>query len=314
MIEQYLQVAIEFFKEIWFQLNTKLGLEETQAFKFLKPYLLEVRDNPIYTVIAISLLVLLPYSLYKIKSTSRKNEKKLNELMEEMEDEEEFDKDDPRRLRRSDQGIEEKAIAEEDNNGNDKKEDKPFPEKNDIASPPDMQILEKMDEGEKEDEFHLDTQRVMGSEEIEFEIEPNNAGLAEQKTNEELDEFEEFEFDAEPNNADNISTNDEHVTSKNSIHDENLGKDQISENKPTRDTDDLINRLKYFQENLETRLQEEETQDPGVESIANDLEKNHSFVEQENFAPKTPKVSPLDKKKYMEVLESFIFLKDQNKR
>ncbi|GIS84927.1 MAG: hypothetical protein CM1200mP16_12270 [Nitrospina sp.] len=34
MIEQYLQVAIEFIKEIWFQLNTMFGLEDTQAFKF----------------------------------------------------------------------------------------------------------------------------------------------------------------------------------------------------------------------------------------------------------------------------------------
>ena len=32
MIEQYLQVALELFKEIWFQLDSILGLEETEAF------------------------------------------------------------------------------------------------------------------------------------------------------------------------------------------------------------------------------------------------------------------------------------------
>ena len=53
--------------------------------------------------------------------------------------------------------------------------------------------------------------------------------------------------------------------------------------------------------------------DFSTDLIENYLEKNSEFIEQENFTPKTPKVSPLDKKKYMEVLESFIFLKDQNK-
>ena len=79
MIEQYLQVAIEFIKEIWFQLNTMFGLEETQAFKFLKPYLFQIQDNPTYMGIAITLVALLLYSLYKIISIPRKRRKKLNE-------------------------------------------------------------------------------------------------------------------------------------------------------------------------------------------------------------------------------------------
>ena len=78
-IEQYLQFAIQFIEEIWLQLNTMFGLEETQAFKFLKPYLLQVQDNPTYMGIAIALMALLPYSLYKIISIPRKRRKKLNE-------------------------------------------------------------------------------------------------------------------------------------------------------------------------------------------------------------------------------------------
>ena len=101
MIEQYLQVAIEFIKEIWFQLNTMFGLEETQAFKFLKPYLLQVQNNRTYMAIAIALFLLIAYSIYKVISISQKREKKFNELMDEMEEEEEeIDINDPRRLRR----------------------------------------------------------------------------------------------------------------------------------------------------------------------------------------------------------------------
>ena len=300
MIEQYLQVAIEFIKEIWFQLNTMFGLEDTQAFKFFKPYLLEVQNNSTYMVIAIALLILVPFSIYKVISISQRREKKFNDLMDEMEDEEdqeeEIDINDPRRLRRSYQDNREEAVAKEDIDKDEKIEDQTIPEKEDAASPPFMQVLEEMDEEEREDELHVDTQKFMGTEDGEFE-------LVEPETNESVNEFD--------NKSD--LANYEDVIENNNPHDENPNKDFAPENKPTNEADDLINRLKYFQENLDTRLKEAENQDPGVEATENDLEKNPEFIEQENFTPKTPKVSPLDKQKYMEVLESFIFLKNQNK-
>ena len=300
MIEQYLQVAIEFIKEIWFQLNTMFGLEDTQAFKFFKPYLLEVQNNSTYMVIAIALLILVPFSIYKVIGISQRREKKFNDLMDEMEDEEdqeeEIDINDPRRLRRSYQDNREEAVAKKDIDKDEKIEDQTIPEKEDAASPPFMQVLEEMDEEEREDELHVDTQKFMGTEDGEFE-------LVEPETNESVNEFD--------NKSD--LANYEDVIENNNPHDENPNKDFASENKPTNEADDLINRLKYFQENLDTRLKEAENQDPGVEATENDLEKNPEFIEQENFTPKTPKVSPLDKQKYMEVLESFIFLKNQNK-
>ena len=147
MIEQYLQVAIEFIKEIWFQLNTMFGLEDTQAFKFLKPYLLEVQNNSTYMVIAIALLILVPFSIYKVISISQRREKKFNDLMDEMEDEEdqeeEIDINDPRRLRSSYQDNREKAVVKEDSDKEEKIEDQIIPEKEDAASPPFMQVLEK---------------------------------------------------------------------------------------------------------------------------------------------------------------------------
>jgi hypothetical protein len=300
MIEQYLQVAIEFIKEIWFQLNTMFGLEDTQAFKFLKPYLLQVQNNRTYMVIAIAVLILVPFSIYKVISISQRREKKFNDLMDEMEDEEdqeeEIDINDPRRLRRSYQDNREEAVAKEDIDKDEKIEDQTIPEKEDAASPPFMQVLEEMDEEEREDELHVDTQKFMGTEDGEFE-------LVEPETNENVNEFD--------NKSD--LANYEDVIENNNPHDENPNKDFAPENKPTNEADDLINRLKYFQENLDTRLKEAGNQDPGVEATENDLEKNPEFIEQENFTPKTPKVSPLDKQKYMEVLESFIFLKNQNK-
>ena len=300
MIEQYLQVAIEFIKEIWFQLNTMFGLEDTQAFKFLKPYLLQVQNNRTYMVIAIAVLILVPFSIYKVISISQRREKKFNDLMDEMEDEEdqeeEIDINDPRRLRSSYQDNREKAVVKEDSDKEEKIEDQIIPEKEDAASPPFMQVLEEMDEEEREDELHVDTQKFMGTEDGEFE-------LVEPETNESVNEFD----------TKSDLANYEDVIENNNPHDENPNKDFTPENKPANEADDLINRLKYFQENLDTRLKEAENQDPGVEATENDLEKNPEFIEQENFTPKTPKVSPLDKQKYMEVLESFIFLKNQNK-
>ena len=90
MIEQYLQVGLELFKEIWFQLDSILGLEETAAFKLIKPYFLELQDNPTYMGITFAMLILIPLGLYKARSIARERERNMEELMEEM-DEEEYD-------------------------------------------------------------------------------------------------------------------------------------------------------------------------------------------------------------------------------
>ena len=90
MIEQYLQVGLELFKEIWFQLDSILGLEETAAFKLIKPYFLELQDNPTYMGIAFAMLILILFGLHKAKSIARERERNMEELMEEM-DEEEYD-------------------------------------------------------------------------------------------------------------------------------------------------------------------------------------------------------------------------------
>ena len=112
MIEQYLQVALEFFKEIWFQLDSQFGLEETEAFKFIHPYLLQLQDNPTYMGIAFAALVLVPFGLYKVRSISRERERKFDDLMEEMEeDEDKLDEDNPARLRRPNPDDEETAAT-----------------------------------------------------------------------------------------------------------------------------------------------------------------------------------------------------------
>jgi hypothetical protein len=367
MIEQYVQVGLEFIKEIWFQLNSQLGLEETEVFKFIQPYLLQLQDNPIYIGITFASLVLVPYGLYKVRSISRKREQKFEDLMEEME-EDDMDEKDPARLRRTNSEVE--------------KED----------SHPYMQNLEKLDEEESEDEFHVDTQKFMGTDK---DIEPVSSELAEQHIDKDLSEFEKFEFDSNPieiyselnneeqdraikelqdemestinnltnriertpetnsspqdlgdiKNGEGAITNDElsleeppsevpelePLDSTDKVVEstiENIDskvediksktpplqpipvRDYTTEDKADRQADSLINRLKYFQENLDTRFLHDEKRKMSSAPKTFDFAEEHRFVEQQRFAAR--KV-PLDNKKYMEVLESFIFLKDQNK-
>ncbi len=436
MIEQYLQVALEFVKEIWFQLDSQFGLEETEAFKFIHPYLLQLQDNPTYMGIAFAALVLVPYGLYKVRSISRERERKLDDLMEEME-EDEMDEDDPARLRRPSPEDEETAAALDDYEADDDDEegDKPLFEIEEEETPPYMQILEKLDEEENEDELHVDTKKVMGADE---DVEPVSSELAEPQIDKDLSEFEEFEFDSDP--VENDSPHDQAIqelqeegqlteledialppddpfanyseldddeqdraiqelqdemestinklteqlesTPENNSSIKDLGdikigdgatiddeynfdeelsldeplvlndpdpepisleeidltdevaepttenvepaieenestplqpvpeRDYTIDDRPDRQADSLINRLKYFQENLDTRFHHNEKQElPSVPKTV-DLAEEHRFVEQESFATRK---APVDNKKYMEVLESFIFLKDQNK-
>lgn len=434
MIEQYLQVALEFVKEIWFQLDSKFGLEETEAFKFIQPYLLQLQDNPTYMGIAFAALFLVPYGLYKVRSIARERERKLDELMEEMEEEEEdYDEDDPRRQRRPEPPEEENTIIAEDDYEIEEEGDKPLFNKEDEDPPPYMQILEKLDEEEHEDELHVDTKKVMGDDD-EFELEPISSELAEPDKNKDLSEFEEFEFDGDtaeteesshdqaiqelqkegelleldgelsaddpfahyseldddeqdraiqalqdemestinklteqlestPENTssmkdlgdikigDGATIDDEYVLEEETeepafseinepeTHSLDLTeeveptlksiepvieelpplqpipeRDYSHEGSSSGEADSLINRLKYFQENLDSRFHHGDKRElnPLPASKPKDLAGEHRFVEQRSFPTKSPSV-PVDNKKYMETLESFIFLKDQNK-
>ena len=410
MIEQYLQVALEFVKEIWFQLDSQFGLEETEAFKFIHPYLLQLQDNPTYMGIAFAALVLVPFGLYKVRSISRERERKFDDLMEEMEeDEDKLDEDNPARLRRPNPDDEDTAASMKEDEDKLDEEDDPLPY---------MQILEKPDEEESEDELHVDTQKFIGKDK---DIEPVSSELAEPQIDKDLSEFEELELDSDP--AENDSPHDQAIqelqedgqleeidsllatddpfanyselddeeqdraiqelqdemestiskltdqlesTPESSSSIKDLGdiriddgaaideelsleeppelndlepeplsletlnltdevepeapplqpvpeRDYSIEDRPDRQADSLINRLKYFQENLDTRFHHRETRDPVPEPKIDELVSDPRFVEQRDFVPKAPKVSPVDNKKYMEVLESFIFLKDQNK-
>ena len=200
MIEQFLQTALEFFKEIWFQLDSQLGLEDTEAFKFLKPYLIQLQDDPLYMGISLAALFLVPYGLIKIRSISREREQKLDELMEEME-EEEYDEDDPRRLRRP-----EPEPDEEDD------EAKPLFGNYEASAPSYMKVLDDIEgkdiaeedfEAELE-EFELepssDSEETVDSEKI---VEPVSSLLTENEFNKELNEFmtEEPDWEKEENDV-----------------------------------------------------------------------------------------------------------------
>ena len=198
MIEQFLQTALEFFKEIWFQLDSQFGLEDTEAFKFLKPYLIQLQDDPLYMGISLAALFLVPYGLIKIRSISREREQKLDELMEEME-EEEYDEDDPRRLRRP------KPEPDEEDD-----EAKPLFGDDEASAPSYMKVLDDIEgkdiaeedfEAELE-EFELepssDSEETVDSEKI---VEPVSSLLTENEFDKELNEFmtEEPDWEKEEN-------------------------------------------------------------------------------------------------------------------
>ena len=196
MVEQYLQTALEFFKEIWFQLNSRFGLEDTEAFKFLKPYLIQLQDNPLYMGISLAALFLVPYGLIKIRSISRERVHKLDELMEEMEEEEEYDEVDPRSLRRPEPGQEDDTA-------------KPLLAENEVTPPTYMKVLDdikKKDIAEEDFEAELEEFKHEPSEpssdgeeiiDLEKSVEPISSLLTENEFDKELNEFMPEEPDRE---------------------------------------------------------------------------------------------------------------------
>jgi hypothetical protein len=204
MVEQFLQTALEFVKEIWFQLDSRFDLENTESFKFLKPYLIQIQDNPLYIGISVAALFLVPYTLIKVKSISKERERKLDQLMEEMEEEEEeeYDEDDPRRLRRPD---EPEASPEVDVDT-----EKSLPE-NDDNTPSYIDALDetKGKADSTDQEFKLNPS-LSGNEEttkLEENTEPVSSQLAESEFYKDLDELISLEENKEPGNIDDSSHN-----------------------------------------------------------------------------------------------------------
>lgn len=207
MIEQFLQTALEFFKEIWFQLNSQFGLEDTEAFKFLKPYLLQLQDNPLYMGISIAALFLVPYTLVKVRSISKKRESKLDELMEEMEDDEddEFDEDDPRRLRRPEQEIEADDDSAKPLFDNDE-EEIPLSLSSKTITDDEDEVIEEINDDELDaeyDEYELESSELSENtdeaSEPENTAEPISSQLPESDFDKDLNEFmmEELDLDSE---------------------------------------------------------------------------------------------------------------------
>ena len=368
MIEQYLQTALEFFKEIWFQLNSRFGLEDTEAFKFLKPYLIQLQDNPLYMGISLAALFLVPYGLIKIRSFSREREHKLDELMEEMEEEEEYDEVDPRSLRRPE--------PEQDDDTA-----KPLFAEDEVTSPSYMKVLEDIEkkdiaeedfEAELEEFKHEPSEPSSDGEEIidlEKSIEPISSLLTENEFDKELlDEdlsaddpfsnYSELDGDEQDKASDEDFSPEEEYFLEDSPEkapvadspdsqseapplSEESSDTPISElldseilasleteldtgrpslpMEPEREysspekTDSLIDRLKFLQTRFENRYQPLETMGSPVpiEKKISDYA-SESLPEPRRYTSTSAGVSP-DSKKYMDLLESFIFIKGQKK-
>ncbi|MZG29515.1 MAG: hypothetical protein F3741_01720 [Nitrospinae bacterium] len=240
MIEQFLQTALEFLKEIWFQLNSRFDLENTEAFKFLKPYLLQLQENPLYLGVSLAALVLIPYALIKVRSISRERERKLDELMEEME-EEEYDEDDPRRLRR----------PEPEDDG-----DKPLFVNEESEPSSYSKVVDTENDADSEEEiteFELD---ALSSEDAE-NIAPVSSELADSDFEKDLNEFMAMEDNIELPADD--STHDQAIKELQEDGelmelDEPSSETDISESVSDLDEDEQDKAIKDLQEEMERTI------------------------------------------------------------
>ena len=214
------------------------------------------------------------------------------------------------------------------------------------------ELMEEM-EKEEYDEIHVDTQKFMGDSKEEFKLESISPELLKPNLNKDLNEFQRFHFDSQDRNKedssyestinklneqleiiqettskvkdlDNSGSDDNFSLDKEITTEENFKEPVVAKtneliNDPESKTnysiddnsggepDSLMNRLK----DLQAVLNIGDTS-PTVESNI-DSAGDPPFLEQQNFTPKSPKVTSKDNKKYIEALESLIFLKDQKK-
>ena len=299
MIEQYLQVGLELFKEIWFQLDSILGLEETAAFKLIKPYFIELQDNPTYMGIAFAMLTLIPLGLYKARSIVRERERKMEKLIEDL-GEEEYD---------------EIHLDIQKVMGNHEEEFKLESIDPKLAKP---NLNKDVSEFKR---FHFDSQDTI-----------KEGSLNESTSNrltEQLESVQETTSSTKdldnPDSDDNFYRDKEISTEENfeepamakinePINDLEPKKNYSIDDKSGREPNNLISRLKDLQEILDTGFNDEKLGDTSPTAESNIHSAGEPpFLEQQNFTPKSPKVTSIDNKKYREALESFIFLKDQKK-
>ena len=304
MIESYLQAALEFLKEIWFQLDSILGLEETETFKLIKPYLLELQDTPTYMAIAFAMLTLIPLGLYKAKSIDRERERKMEKLMKEM-DKEEFDElhvDTQKVMGSDEEGFELEPISPALVNPNLNKDATEF------------KRFDFDNQGSiKEGSSHGSTINKL-TEQLESAQETTSS--VKDLDNISIDDNATLDDDFHPDKE--IFTEESFkepalLKTNEPINDPEPERNYSVDEKSERETNSQIDRLKYLQEILGTPFNQGEIEDTSsrTESNIQSGDDSSPFVEEQNLIPKSPKVTSIDNKKYVEALESFIFLKDQ---
>jgi hypothetical protein len=241
--------------------------------------------------IAFAMLTLIPLGLYKARSIARERERNMEELMEEM-DKEEYD----------DIHLDIQKVM-----GNDEEEFKLESIDPKLAKPnlnKDVTEFKRFDfdsQGTfKEGSTHESTINRL-TEQLESTQETTSS--AKDLNNTSID-------DGTTLTKDNFKE-PEAPKSNEPINDPELRINYSSGDKSGRETETQINRLKYLQE-LDKRFNHGENEDTSPRPKSNIQSVSDSpFVEEKNVIPKSPKVTSTVNKKYMGVLESFIFLKDQ---
>ena len=293
MIEQYLQVTLELLKEIWFQLDSLLGLEETVAFKLIKLYLIELQDTPIYKGIAFTMLALILIGLYRAKSIVRERErKKAENVMEEMDEED----------------YEEIHVNIQKVMGGDEKEFKLKPISPALANPSLNKNPKKFqrlafdsEDGNKEYASHESANNKLNK---QLEGIQENTPPTKDLNNAASDDnfYREKEISTEENFKEPVM-----AKANESINDPESKTNYSINNNSGGEVDSLMNRLKDLQVILNIG-DTSSTVESNIRSAG-----DPPFLEKQNFTRKSPKVTLKDNKKYIKALESLIFLEDQKK-
>jgi hypothetical protein len=250
-------------------------------------------------VIAFAILIIILLGLYKARSIGRERERKVEKLIEEM-DKEEYD---------------EMHVDTQKFMGDSEEEFKLEPMSPELLKPnlnKNLNEFQRFDfdskDSNKEDSSYKSTINK-----INEQLESVKEITSKAKDLDNADSDDNFCLDKEISTEENFK---EPALAKTNelINDPEPKKNYSIDDKSGREPESLMSRLKDLQEILDTGFDHTKIGDtsPTVESNIHSAG-DHPFLEQQKFTPKSPKVNSKDNKKYIEALESLIFLKNQKK-
>ena len=86
-METILENIIGVIEAVWLKLATLLNLEGMIILDSLKPVLANILSDPLLLGLALAVIAIIPYTIYKVKNAYAEKEKRLDALLRELDDE-----------------------------------------------------------------------------------------------------------------------------------------------------------------------------------------------------------------------------------